>query len=126
MGDAPERDRAGGVEEDDKLRRCPGEEFVAVRLTIDLVRERMDGRVLVRDDDRGDSANRDGDCGGFEQEGFRCQGHRRARLEVDTAARCGGGVLVWGGTRDDGAQGNASGGGSRVDLGAPTRVAAMR
>src|SRR5207249_9586005 len=38
MGDAPERDRAGGVEEDDKLRRCPGEEFVAVRLTIDLVR----------------------------------------------------------------------------------------
>src|SRR5438094_8869843 len=54
MGDAPERDRAGGVEEDDKLRRCPGEEFVAVRLTIDLVRERMDGRVLVRYDDGGD------------------------------------------------------------------------
>src|SRR5207247_7399688 len=63
MGDAPERDRAGGVEEDDKLRRCPGEEFVAVSLIIDLVSERMDGRVLVRDDVRYDRAIRDGDYG---------------------------------------------------------------
>src|SRR5438309_7567099 len=104
MRDAPERDGAGHGEEDEELRRGPRQEVVSVCLSVEVVRERMEDSVPVRDDNCCESVIGHGKRRRIEREVLSRHVHGRANLEVK-AAPClrAGRMVVRDGARQDGA-----------------------